>query len=30
MLVLEELAGASILVVKGEGDPSTVIVDEVL
>jgi hypothetical protein len=30
MPVLEELAGASILVVKGEGDPSAVIVDEVL
>jgi hypothetical protein len=30
MLALEGLAGASILVVKGEGDPSAVIVDEVL
>jgi hypothetical protein len=30
MSVLEELVGASILVVKGEGDPSTVIADEVL
>jgi hypothetical protein len=30
MLVLEEFAGASILVVEGEGDPSAVIVDEVL
>jgi hypothetical protein len=30
MPVLEGLAEASILVVKGEGDPSTVIADEVL
>jgi hypothetical protein len=30
MPVLEELAGASILVVKGEGDPSPVIMDKVL
>jgi hypothetical protein len=30
MLVLEELAGASILVVKGEGYPSAVIADKVL
>jgi hypothetical protein len=30
MPVLEELAGASILVVEGEGDPSAVIADEVL
>jgi hypothetical protein len=30
MPVLEELVGASILVVEEEGDPSTVIADEVL
>jgi hypothetical protein len=30
MLVLEEFAGASILAVKGEGDPSAAIADEVL
>jgi hypothetical protein len=30
MPVLEEFVGASILVVEGEGDPSTVIADKVL
>jgi hypothetical protein len=30
MPVLEEFAGASILGVEGEGDPSAVIADEVL
>jgi hypothetical protein len=30
MPVLEEFVGASILAVKGEGDPSTEIADEVL
>jgi hypothetical protein len=30
MSVLEGLVGVSILVVEGEGDPSTVIVDKVL
>jgi hypothetical protein len=30
MPVLEEFAGASIFAVKGEGNPSTVIADEVL